>query len=44
MRLLIFLDRFVVLTDYFTFLPGAAENAAVADGTITRTFGCGASS
>lgn len=41
MGLLIFLDRFVVLTDSFTFLPGAAENAAATDGNITGTFGFG---
>lgn len=39
MGVLIFLDRVVVLNDFFTFLPGTAEDAAATGGSVTGLFG-----
>jgi len=39
MGTLIFLDRITVLNDFFSFLPGAAEDATATGGSVTGVFG-----
>ena len=39
--MIIFLDRVTVLNDTFTFLPGAADDAAATGGSVTGVFGFG---